>query len=328
MARRFGTVSYSFQYSLALWELQGRPGPRMTLDELLERTAESGARVIQLRSSVVDALDTRGASALVSRATGLGLDLELLGGDAQRRDFPRSIERAAELGVKAMGCTFGFRTRPGTIASYAEWIGYIEKTELRLRELAPAAEQHGVKVGVEPHFDFTVDEITGIVKRVGSPYIGVLLDIGNPVATLDDPLEAARKLAPYTVATHIKDFRVDETSEGFELSMVPLGAGNIRVAHILEHLDAHAPPDVSFCLEMINGWHCTLPWLAPEYLAAFGDRTALHVAAALRHIRSTAALPLEPTPDELARMPPESRMQFECDRVRENIEWMKSHVAP
>jgi len=296
------------------------------LDELLESTAESGAQVIQLRSSAVDALDTRGASALASRVARLGLDLELLGGDARRRDFPHSIERAAELGVKAMGCTFGFKTRPGAIASYAEWIQYIENAEIRLRELAPIAERHGVKVGVEPHFDFTVDEIAGIVERVDSPCIGVLLDIGNPVATLDDPLEAARRLAPYAVATHIKDFRVDETPQGFDLTMVPLGTGSIRVGDILEFLNVHAPPEMSFCLELINGWHCSLPWLAPEYLMAFGDRTAAHVAAVLRHIRSVTALPLKPSQDELAQMTPESRMQFERDRVRENIEWMQQHT--
>jgi len=328
MTRRIGTASYSFQYSLALWELQNRPGPRMSIGEMLERAAKSGAQVIQIRSSVVDALAPRAANALASRAARLGLHLELLGGDARRSDFPRSIERAAELGVKAMGCTFGFRTRPGAIASYAEWMQYIEKTVVHLRQLAAAAERYDVKVGVEPHFDFTVDEIAAIIERVGSPYIGVLLDIGNPVATLDDPLEAARKLGPYTVATHIKDFRVDETPEGFELTMVPLGTGNIRVAEILEHLNVHAPPDVSFCVEIINGWHCSLPWLAPEFLAAFGDRTAAHVAATLRHIRSMTALPVNPSQEELAQMAPESRMQFECERVRENIEWMKRHVAP
>ena len=50
--------------------------------------------------------------------------------------------------------------------------------------------------------------------------------------TLDDTVEAATVLSPLTVGTHYKDFAVDETPYGFQLTMVPFGCGSTDLSAV------------------------------------------------------------------------------------------------
>ena len=67
------------------------------------------------------------------------------------------------------------------------------------------AEDADVRLAIENHIDFNADEILEILDRVDSDYLGVNFDSGNTLRVFEDPVEAARKLAGRTFATHIKD---------------------------------------------------------------------------------------------------------------------------
>jgi len=58
------------------------------------------------------------------------------------------------------------------------------------------------------------DEITttrrSFITTSAGALVGVIFDVGNTVGTLDDPTEATDVLGPYTVATHYKDFAIEE----------------------------------------------------------------------------------------------------------------------
>src|SRR5205814_2045871 len=74
-----------------------------------------------------------------------------------------------------------------------------------LKKLAPALRIHGVKVAVETHADLTADEMLDLIDAVGTELVGVTLDTGNLVMRLDDPVRTAERLAPFVLATHLKD---------------------------------------------------------------------------------------------------------------------------
>ena len=79
-----------------------------------------------------------------------------------------------------------------------------------------------------------------ILANVNSPYLGVTLDTGNALRVFDDPVEAARKLAPHTVATHIKDVIAAKGSP-IEISFwpsVPVGKGIIDIPAIVSILNS------------------------------------------------------------------------------------------
>jgi sugar phosphate isomerase/epimerase len=77
-----------------------------------------------------------------------------------------------------------------------------------LEVVSRRAEATGVTVLLENHSDFTPDEYVEIIESVGMGRIGVFLDIINPVSMLLDPVPVVRQLAPWAIAGHAKDYRL------------------------------------------------------------------------------------------------------------------------
>ena len=53
------------------------------------------------------------------------------------------MQRAAALGSKVVGCSFGMLMRPDKIATLEAWDEHTKQCEARLRELAPLAKSLG-----------------------------------------------------------------------------------------------------------------------------------------------------------------------------------------
>ncbi len=111
------------------------------------------------------------------------------------------------------------------------------------KDAVKVAEEHGVKLAVENHIDYTSDECVELLNRVDSPYLGLNLDTGNFLRLLDDPVEGAKKLANRTLATHIKDLKPVkglDAREWYFFSSTPVGDGlvdNQKLAQILYDAD-------------------------------------------------------------------------------------------
>ena len=98
------------------------------------------------------------------------------------------------------------------------------------------AEDHGVVLAIENHIDYTSEEIHQILERVGSDALKVNFDTGNTLRMMEDPVAAARRLGPYTVATHTKDVdacRHVRPEEWYFFSSVPVGTGLIDMPGVV-----------------------------------------------------------------------------------------------
>jgi sugar phosphate isomerase/epimerase len=234
------------------------------------------------------------------------------------------MQRAATLSSKVIGCSFGFLMRPERISTLDAWDDHTKQCEARLRELAPLAKSLGVTIGVENHLDFTVEELRDLIKRVNSPNVGVLFDVGNIIGTLDDPTEAADVLGPLTVATHYKDFAIEEVARGFRFCMVPLGCGSLRLREVTERLLKHVDPEMGMSIEMINGQHFELNWLEDRFWTAYRNKTARQVAATLRHVRGKAIdIDQYILIEEVDKLSHEEHVQYEQDRMARCISYLK-----
>ena len=92
------------------------------------------------------------------------------------------------------------------------------------------AKAEGVKLAVENHIDFTADEILQLLEMVDSEYFGLNFDTGNFLRLLDDPIKGMEKLAPFVLATHVKDLMPDKNArptDWFFFAGVPVGKGLI-----------------------------------------------------------------------------------------------------
>jgi sugar phosphate isomerase/epimerase len=133
-----------------------------------------------------------------------------------------------------------------------------------LRTVGPLARELGIKVAVENHggVDFLARELRALVETAGTDSVGVCLDTGNPAYAAEDPVVSAEVLAPYVVATQVRDTRVWTVAEGAMAQWTPLGQGNVDLVRIRDILSEHTPA-VAFNLEIITA---DAPTLIP-----FGD---------------------------------------------------------
>lgn len=323
---RVGTVAYSYQYSIGLFSYKDRPGTRFDALKFVEATAEAGGEVAQLYYTQIRDLDQDGLKRLRQRAEALDVLLEVHGGGALGKwsKFEDTMQRAATLGSKVIGCSFGFLMRPDRINTLDAWDEHTKQCEARLRELAPLAKSLDLTIGVENHLDFSVEELRDLITGVNSPNVGVLFDVGNILGTLDDPTEAADILGPLTVATHYKDFAIEEVARGFRFCMVPLGSGSLRLREITQQLLKHVDPEMGMSIEMINGQHFELNWLENRFWTAYRNKTARQLAGTLRHVRGKAInIDDFQLIEEVDKLPHEEHISYEQDRLARCIAYLK-----
>lgn len=208
------------------WHLRLERGG-FSIAEALDEAASVGAECVQVNLHHVRDLDLDGLRAVAEHARSRGLALLASGdflGRAREGDEPSVgvariaawLERAVALGSPILRVVSGFyRTdlagQPDLIEAERRYVSEV------LRLSAPAADVAGVALLLENHSDFTASEYQAIIADVGSPNVGVFLDLINPVAALEDPLAVVERLAPLARAGHVKDyaFRSIPTDDGY-----------------------------------------------------------------------------------------------------------------
>jgi sugar phosphate isomerase/epimerase len=207
------------------WHLRLERGA-LTVEGVLDQAAELGVEFVQVNLHHVRDRELDGLTALASRARELGLRLLASGdflGEGRNGDEPEVgigrvhawLERAVALESPILRVVSGFYR--------AELIGSPELIEVErryvvsvLRGALPAADAAGVALLVENHSDFSVDEYRALVAEAGGS-TGVFLDLINPIAALDDPVQAVASLAPLARAGHVKDYEFESipTDDGY-----------------------------------------------------------------------------------------------------------------
>ena len=69
-------------------------------------------------------------------------------------------------------------------------------------------------------------ELKNLIEGAGPDIIGVCLDSGNPVWTIEDPHLTLETLAPYVLTSHMRDSALWRTPEGVAVRWVRMGDGN------------------------------------------------------------------------------------------------------
>lgn len=113
-----------------------------------------------------------------------------------------------------------------------------------LKEFSKRLGKNGLRVALEYHMDYRGHEMMEILERVNEPNFGFTLDTGNAFHIDENPLEVAKKLAPHTIFTHIKDMK----RVGNHAECVCLGDGAIPLKAIIQVLDANQYTGI-YCLE-------------------------------------------------------------------------------
>ena len=228
-----------------IYAQQKDPGRRITIEWFVARAKQLGVDGVSLEScffpgfepAYLDGLKSQLDAAGLMRVFAWGHPDGLEGGKSKTayQEMVEMIPHARRLGADVMrvvGSSLMFR-----FENHQE---QIERLTGMFREAVRVAADHGVKLAIENHIDFTSDEIVQLLDQVDSDHLGVNFDTANFARLLDDPVKGMRKLAPRVLATHIKDLKVNaqaSVDDWFFFSSTPVGDGfvdNLALARLLK----------------------------------------------------------------------------------------------
>ena len=174
--------------------------------------------------------------------------------------------------------TFEDRLTDGGIARHIEQVVKVCQSQKSL------AVDAGVKIAVENHAgDMHSTELAQLVEAAGKDFVGVNLDSGNALWTLEDPIDNLRTLAPYVLTTSLRDSAVWETPKGAAVAWTAMGEGQIDLKAYFAAF-RQLCPGVPVHIETISGFNREFPYLTPEFWNAWpsmpADRFAHFLALA------------------------------------------------
>lgn len=160
----------------------------------------------------------------------VGVGPLLLSNDVEvRRDSvdaaKRNLEIVARLGAERSFFGAGFNGR-------VRHEGRIRYCIEMARELGLEAQRLGIRITQENFDYFNADDLVRITQGVGLENVGVHSDTGNWLITGEDPLTATKKVLPYTLHAHVRDYLYEnDTYNG-----VAVGDGLVDFPSILPEL--------------------------------------------------------------------------------------------
>lgn len=246
---KIGIDSYCYhRFFGEVYPDQKPPAKKMTMQDFLRRAKELDVDGVSLESCFFPNYDSGWLSDLKAQLDEYGFDRVYAwghpdglergqNGDAYK-DMAASIPRAKAIGADVMrvvGSSLMFRHEP-----HGPQIQALVKV---FKEAVRVAEANDVRLAVENHIDFTADEILQLLEGVNLKYLGLNFDTGNFLRLLDDPVRGMEKLAPYVLATHVKDLMPDKNASPTDwhfFAGVPVGKGlinNLKLAEYLKKAD-------------------------------------------------------------------------------------------
>lgn len=242
---KVGIDSYCYhRYFGEIYPDQADPGVRWSFHDFVRRAGELGVDDVSLESCFFESLEPGYLAELgavldehrLSRVLAWGHPDGLEAGRSQRAwgEMNSLIPKAVCIGagiMRIVASSLMFRFEPHG--------PQIELIVRMLKASVKIAQDHGVILALENHIDYTSAEILEILERVDSDALKVNFDTGNTLRMMEDPVAAARRLGPYTVATHTKDLdacRHVRPEEWYFFSSVPVGTGLINIPGVVQAL--------------------------------------------------------------------------------------------
>ena len=242
---KVGIDNYCYhRYFGEIYRDQVDPGVRWTVHDFIKRAAELEVGGVSLESCFFPSFDSGYLADVKAALDEYGLERVFAWGHPDGLEAGRNkqawqemntlIPKAPLLGARIMRIVASskrFRDEPHG--------PQIEAVVKMLKESVKIAADCGVMLAIENHIDYTSAEILEILERVDSDALKVNFDTGNTLRMMEDPVAAARRLGPYTVATHTKDLdacRHVSPEEWYFFSSVPVGSGLIDIPGVVRAL--------------------------------------------------------------------------------------------
>jgi len=249
---KVGIDSYCYhRYFGEIYDIQPKTDTKWTYEKFISRARELDVDGVNLETCFLPSIEDDYILRLkkllddykMERVLAWGHPDGLEAGRSKKAidDLKRYFKPAKTIGtniLRIVGSSLMFRDQPHE--------PQLKKLAKILRETAEEAESYDIILAYENHIDYTSDEIVGLIEKVGSENLRVNLDTGNALRMFEDPVEASKKLARYTVATHVKDISPIKYNkfysargtpkDWFFWASVPVGDGIVDIPAIAQIL--------------------------------------------------------------------------------------------
>ncbi len=282
---RTGLNPYGLTYHLGL---QGRgtdrANPRGTgLEGFIALAEELGAKALEIFDPWLSELSDDDLRALKDRLEGMGIEPVVSGGFVSA-DADSMFRSARLLGAQTIRFALT-NVLCGDRAARADWADLRSGVVRGVRELGQRAADQGIMIGIENHQDFTSAEL---VEFCGlAPGVGITYDTGNSFPVGEAPLDFTRTVAPHVRHLHLKDYRVQFSSEGFRLIRCAIGDGAVPFRELFSILGEHHET-MTAVLEpgALEARHVRL--FTPDWWQGYAPKPAQDLAACLLATRKNA----------------------------------------
>ncbi len=274
--------------------------------QLLDYSAAQKARVVHFSEiRFIGGLQPDNLRAVRRHAEELGIELEIgmrsicptskmfdpKEGTAEEQ-LGRMIDAAGIVGSKIVRAVLGSSDdrRPGPIEKH------IDSTVQVLRNMRSKLMDAGIKVAIENHAgDMQARELKSLVEMAGRDTVGVCLDSGNPLWTLEDPHLTLETLHPYVLTSHVRDSAVWSVPEGAAVAWVRMGEGNVRIDEYVKKY-AGLCPGRALSLESIVTGPRVFPYRDPQFWDAYRNDPAWEFMRFVEIAEHGTARPAEAAP--------------------------------
>ncbi len=235
--------------------------------------------------------------------------------------FEASVRTAKQAGAQVTRIAIGGR-RYEQFSKAEQFKAFAERSLKSVQLAEPVVTRHRMRLAIENHKDWRIDQMLGMLRRISSEYTGVCVDTGNSFSLLEDSMAVVESYAPYAFAAHLKDMAVDEYEDGFLLADVPLGQGLLDLPRIVRVL-RKARPEIRFSLEMATRDPLKVPCLTEKYWATFANVSGYDLARTLRYVRTNSSRGRLP---KVNHLPPNELVKLEEANIKKCLTFAKEHL--
>lgn len=325
---KIGLCAWSFT---GVHRQAGRAMDPHTPEGLTRLAKDQGLRSVEFAAQWLGDCSPEERAVFAETRAGLNLFLDT-GGDNYAADIAplrQAIETAHQTGARAVRTTVsrlleGNRTEYGAEGMRA----YLEALVQPFKEVMPLAEEYGIPVGIENHQDLCSWELLSLCEKVGSPQLGVTLDVGNALAVGEHPLSFAERILPILKHVHIKDYAVHPTPSGYRLKRCAIGDGVVNWPEIFALFDREVP-HVEGCIELGASVARHIRLLEEDWWATFPHRPLPEAIHAIRTLHQAARPSQEDwqTPHERGESP-QARVEYEMAQLEASVAYLQGLLGP
>lgn len=192
-----------------------------------------------------------------------------------------------------------------------------------LRSMRSQIQDAGVKFAIENHAgDMRSEEVLQIVEAVGTDICGTMLDPGNSVWAMEDPVQHIEKLGPYALCTSVRDYRIWPSEKGATFQWTALGAGSMNLQHYTNRM-SELCPGVPLHIETVSNRQNEIPFLTDEFWEGYPDLKAADMKDFHRMLRKGQPIDVELPPDDADERKFKQNQQKQ--ELTKSIEYLKSN---